>query len=69
MTDEDTRRNGNTLNERMAVAEQRLVSLEEDVRGVEEALKSLRSTILAFAFTVAGSAVAILLGLTQVIGR
>lgn len=58
-----------TLGERMAVVESRLANTEADVAGLEDAIKSLRNAVLTFAFTVAGSAIAVLLALTQLVAK
>jgi hypothetical protein len=40
--------------------------MEEDLRELTAAIKGLRSSVLAFAFTVAASAVAVLFGIANV---
>lgn len=46
--------------------DERLKSLERDLTELNDSMKSLRNAVLTFAFTVAGSAIAVLLALTQV---
>lgn len=55
-----------TLETAVAVHDTRLSAMEEDLRELTAAIKSLRSSVLAFAFTVAASAVAVLIGIGQV---
>lgn len=45
------------------VMQSEIDSLQSSVRDLSEGVKSLRNAIVTFAFTVAGSAVAVLIGL------
>lgn len=53
------------VEKRAAVQDQRLATIEDDIRELHEAIKSLRNAVLTFAFTVAGSAIAVLLALAH----
>lgn len=55
-----------TLETAVAVHDTRLSAMEEDLRELTAAIKSLRTSVLTFALTVAGSAVAVLFGIGNV---
>lgn len=56
------------LERAQAVLEARQTSMDSEIGELRDAIKSLRAAILTFAFTVAGSAIAVLLALIQTSG-
>lgn len=54
--------------EQLPALNARLNGIEKSVSDLAENVKSLRSTLIMFALSVAGSAIAVLVGLTQVGG-
>mgnify|MGYP001575765040 CR=1 FL=1 len=57
-----------TANAAAAAHNERLNGIEKSVNSLADNVKSLRNTLITFALTVAGSAIAVLLGLTQISG-
>ena len=54
--------------EQLPVLNERLNGIEKTMGELTDNVKSLRNTLITFALTVAGSAIAVLLGLTQIGG-
>lgn len=54
------------LEREQARHDERLKAVEQDIAELGDAIKSLRNAVLTFSFTVAGSAIAVLLALAQV---
>lgn len=55
--------------EQVPVLVERMNAQNKALEELSENVKSLRNTLITFAFTVAGSAIAILVGLTQLVGQ
>ena len=54
--------------EQLPALNERLNGIEKNMLALADNVKSLRNTLITFALTVAGSAIAVLLGLAQVGG-
>lgn len=52
--------------EQLPALNERLNGIERSMEMLADNVKALRNTLITFALTVAGSAIAVLLGLTQV---